>query len=106
VLIGDAGKTIPILESLLKEVPEYPMIFAILAAAYSIEGEKKKCLEQVRNITKMGLKSAYHYYLYDLSEKLVSTGKTDSAVSLLEFAVESGEGTREIRELLDSLLIG
>jgi len=106
VLIGDAGKTIPLLESLLKEMPEYPLIFAILAAAYSIEGEREKCLEQVRNITKMGLKSAYHYYLHDLSEKLVSTGKTDSAVSLLEFAVESGEGTREIRELLDSLLVG
>ena len=55
---------------------------------------------------KNGIKSAYHYYLHDLSEKLVSTGKTDSAVSLLEFAVESGEGTREIRELLDSLLVG
>ncbi|MBT3368017.1 MAG: hypothetical protein HN416_12755 [Nitrospina sp.] len=63
-------------------------------------------IRPVRYPSEALLESAYHYYLYDLSEKLVPTGKTDSAVSLLEFAVESGEGTREIRELLDSLLIG
>jgi predicted Zn-dependent protease len=42
VLIGDAGKAIPLLESLLKEVPEYPLASAILAAAYGVEGEGKK----------------------------------------------------------------
>lgn len=104
VLIGDAGKAIPILESLLKEVPEYPMALAILAAAYGIEGERKKGSKHIKLLTKMGFRCAD--YLHDLSERLVSTGKTDRAVSLLEFAVESGKGTREIRELLDGLLIG
>jgi len=98
VLIGDAGKTIPILEDLLKEVPEYPLGLAILAAAYGIEGERGKGLEKIRSLKKMGFRSAD--YLYDLSQRLISTGKKDRAVSLLEFAVESGKGTREIRELL------
>ena len=104
VLIGDVGKAIPILESLLKEVPEYPLALAILVAAYGIEGERKKGMEQIRNISKMGFKSAD--YLQDMAERLISTGNTDRAVSLLEFAVESGKGTREIRELLDGLMIG
>ena len=99
VLIGDAGKTIPLLESLLKEMSGYPMALAILAAAYCIEGEREKGLKYIKRLTKMGFNCAD--YLHDLAERLISTGKTDRAVSLLEFAVESGNGTREIRELLD-----
>jgi hypothetical protein len=49
----------------------------------------------------MGFKSAD--YLHGLAEKLISTGKTERAVSLLEFAVESGKGTRGIRSLLSEL---
>ena len=101
MLIGDAGKTIPTLEGLLKKVPEYPMALAILAAAYCIEGERKKGMEHIRNLTKMGFKCAD--YLHDLAQRLISTGKTDRAVSLLEFAVESGNGTGEIRSLLSEL---
>jgi len=104
VLIGDAGKIILLLEKLLKEVPEYPLALAILAVAFGIEGERKKGLKQIRNITRMGFKIAD--YLQDMAERLISSGKTDSAVALLELAVESGKGTREIRELLDGLMIG
>ena len=104
VLIGDAGKTIPILEDLLKKVPEYPLALAILAVTYCIEGEREKGLENIKRLTKMGFETAR--YLHDLSKMLISTGKTDSAVSLLEFAVGCGKGTREIRELLDGLLTG
>ena len=103
VLIGDSGKAIPILESLLKKGPGYPMALAILAAAYCVEGERKKGLKHIKRLTKMGFECAD--YLLDLSERLVSTGKTERAVSLLESAVESGNGTREIRDLRDSLLI-
>ena len=101
MLIGDAGKTIPTLEGLLKKVPGYPMALAILAAAYCVEGERKKGLKHIKRLTRMGFKCAD--YLHDLSERLVSTGKTNRAVSLLESAVESGNGTREIRSLLSEL---
>lgn len=101
MLIGDADKTIPTLEGLLKKESEYPMALAILAAAYCIEGERQKGMEHIRNLTKMGFKCAD--YLHDLAQRLISTGKTDRAVSLLEFAVESGNGTREIRSLLSEL---
>ena len=80
------------------------MALAILAAAYCVAGERKKGMEHIKNLEKMGFGCAD--YLHDLAERLISTGKTDRAVSLLEFAVESGNGTREIRELLDGLLIG
>ena len=101
VLIGNAGETIPILEGLLKKVPEYPLALAILAVAYCIEGEKEKSLKHIKLITRMGFETAR--YFHNLSEMLISTGKTNSAVSLLEFAVECGKGTREIRSLLSEL---
>lgn len=104
MLIGDVEKAIPILENLLKKVPEYPLAIAILAAVYGMGYEREKGLEHIQYLMKMGFESAS--YLRDLSERLVSVGKTDSAVSLLEFAVESGNGTREIRELLDGLMVG
>ena len=43
-------------------------------------------------------------YLLDLSERLVASKRIDSAILLLEAAVESGNGTREIRKLLDDQL--
>jgi glycosyltransferase involved in cell wall biosynthesis/Tfp pilus assembly protein PilF len=104
VLIGDMEKTIPILENLLKKVPEYPLAIAVLAAVYGMGDDKEKGLEHIQYLMKMGFLCAE--YLHNLSERLVSVDKNDSAVSLLEFAVESGNGTREIRELLDSLLVG
>ena len=104
VFIGNTGTVIPILEDLLKEAPEYPMAIALLASAFGIEGEREKGVERIKRLMKMGF--ACDYYLHDLSKKFIVTGKTDSAVSLLELAVESGNGTREIRELLDSLLMG
>ena len=91
-------------EGLLKKVPEYPLALAIFAVAYCIEGEREKGLKNIKLITKMGFETAR--YLHDLSKMLISTGKTDSAVSLLEFSVECGKGTREIRALLDSLMVG
>ena len=102
ILLGDPGLTIPIIEELLKEVPGYPMALAILAAAYCIEGEREEGLKYLKLVTKMGFDS--DAYLLDLAEKLISTGKTDRAVSLLESAVLSGNGTREIRSRLSELM--
>jgi len=90
VFIGNTGVVIPILEDLLKEAPEYPMAIALLASAYGIEGEREKGVEHVKHLMEMGF--VYGYYLHDLSKKLILTGETDSAVSLLELAVESGNG--------------
>lgn len=103
ILLGDPGLTIPIIEELLKEVPGYPMALAILAAAYGMGDEREKGQEHIKYLMKMGFGCAN--YLHDLSERLVSTGKIDKAVAVLEFAVESGNGTREIRELLDGLMV-
>ena len=104
VLLGDSGKTIPILENLLKKVPKYPPAIAILAVVYGMGHERAKGMKHIKYLMKMGFLCAD--YLHDLAERLIFVGKTDSAISLLEFAVESGNGTREVRELVDSLLIG
>ncbi|MDD5722993.1 MAG: glycosyltransferase [Syntrophales bacterium] len=97
-LIGDAGKTIPMLEGLLKKVPEYPMARAILAAAQGIAGNKDKGLAHIKHLMNMGFACAD--YLHDMSARLVSEGRCRDALSLLNFAVESGNGTEAVRALL------
>ena len=57
----------------------------------------------MQRIKKMGFECSN--YIVDLAERLVSSKRIESAILLLEAAVESGNDTREIRGLLDSLLI-
>ncbi|OQY11009.1 MAG: hypothetical protein B6I30_07850 [Desulfobacteraceae bacterium 4572_187] len=102
--IGDAGKAVPILEDLLEKTPGYPMAVAILSAAYGMGDKREKGLEHIKYLMKTGF--ACGDYLHDLAERLISTGKTEKAVALLEFAVECGTGTKEIRELLENLRFG
>ena len=103
LLIGDAEKNVLMLEDLLKQFPDYPMVLAILAATYGM-GHEEKGFVHIKYLMKMGFACAE--YLYDLSERLVSLGKTHRAASLLEFAVRSGNGTKKVRELMDGLVIG
>ncbi len=104
LLIGDAEKNVLMLEDLLRQFPDYPMALAILGATYGMGHEEEKGFSHIRYLMKMGFACAD--YLYDLSERLVSLRKADRAASLLEFAVRSGNGTKKVRELMDSLLIG
>ena len=77
----------------------FEIALAILAAAYCIGDKREKGMEHIKYLSKMGF--ACDKYLHDLAGRFIFTGKRDSAISLLEFAVESGNGTGEIRELLD-----
>jgi len=101
---GDPKNAILILETLLQHVPDHPVAMALLSGGYCIVKDKEKAFNIINRIKEMGFECAN--YIVDLAERLVSSKKFNSAILLLEAAVESGNSTREIRELLDSLLIG
>jgi len=101
VLLGDAEGAVPMLEQLMKKFPKYPTATAILSSAYRIAGKSEKAMKHMRYLTNLGF--ACDKYLHDLSERLLKTGNKSHAVSLLEFAVESGNGSDEINELRDRL---
>ena len=100
----DPKNAISILETLLQHVPDHPVAMALLSGAYCISKDKGKAFEMMQRIKKMGFECSN--YIIDLAERLISSNRIESAILLLEAAVENGNDTREIRELLDGLLIG
>ena len=99
---GDPKNAILILETLLQHVPDHPVAMALLSGGYCIVKDKEKAFNIINRIKEMGFECAN--YIVDLAERLVSSNRIESGILLLEAAVESGNGTREIRELLDCLL--
>lgn len=98
---GDLDQIASILEKLLDSVPEHPAAIALLGSTRAIQGEHKQAAEKMQILGNTGFSRSY--YLQDLSQKLSSAGQTQTAVLLLQFAVESGNANQEIRELLRGL---
>ena len=92
VLLGDSGKTIPILENLLKKVPKYPLAIAILAAVYGMGHEREKGMKHIKYLMTMGFLCAD--YLHDLAERLIFVGKRTvlSRCLSLRWRVETARG--------------
>ncbi len=103
LLGGDLGKIITKLEKLLNNTPDYPAAMALLGSVYAIDGERGKAVEKTESLGAQGF--SRDYYLHDLAQKLIAAEQSKKAVSLLQFAVESGNASDEIRELLRSLKI-
>ena len=103
LLERDLGKVITKLEKLLNDTSDYPAAMALLGSAYVIDGEKGKAVEKMEALGNQGF--SRDYYLHDLAKKLIAAGQSQKAVLLLQFAVESGNASDEIRELLRSLKI-
>lgn len=96
--LGEAGKAIPVLENLILTRPDYPPAIGLLSVAYMMEGKIKTGIEYLDKIKRMGYDGAA--YLLDHANKLISAGKVDSAISLLETAIESNNSNNEILSLL------
>lgn len=98
---GEPKRAILTLEGLLQQAPEHPVAMALLSGGYCLERDKEKAFEMMNRIKNMGFECGN--YLADLSERLISSKRIDSAILLLEAAVENGNSTREIRSLLSEL---
>lgn len=98
VWLDEAGKAIPVLENLMLTRPDYPPAIGLLSVAYMMEGKMQTGVEYLDKIKRMGYDGAS--YLLDHANKLISAGKVDSAISLLEAAIESKNVNNEILSLL------
>jgi GT2 family glycosyltransferase/Flp pilus assembly protein TadD len=87
--LGNAGKTIEVLEEMLTKVSDYPPAQFILVAAYSCHGNKERALEGLKKLksTKMG--SAFVYACVELAKGLISAHQIDYAISLLGATIDS-----------------
>jgi tetratricopeptide (TPR) repeat protein len=97
-LIGDIRKTISILETLLQKDPDYPSAMLLVAAAYYVKGDKEKGLEFFEKLRKRGFN--WTNFLDEHSRGLISLGKFDQAILLLEAAVKTGNINKDTHKLL------
>jgi tetratricopeptide (TPR) repeat protein len=96
--IGDIHQTIFTLEGLIIKEPQYPSAMALLSAAYFIEGQTERGLETLGQVKKMGYDGPA--ILHSFAERLISAGRRDTAVLLLERAIETQNMNEQIVALL------
>jgi tetratricopeptide (TPR) repeat protein len=98
--LGNVRQTIPALEKLMEQEPEYLSAQFVLAAAYCCDGKMKRGLEIFEKLgqttTIPGLAVACH----DLAKKLVSAQRLEYAIALLEAAIKGGYVNKDVLSLL------
>ncbi|MGV7223971.1 MAG: glycosyltransferase [Nitrospinales bacterium] len=87
--LGNAGKTIEVLEEMLTKVPEYPPAQFVLVAAYACQGSKERALEGLRKLKSAKMGSVFVFSCVELAKGLISADQIDYAISLLSAAIES-----------------
>ncbi len=96
--LGNAKKTIAVLEDLLGKIPEYPSAMGVIAAAYFVDSSKDKGMKYLDEMSKKGFDCVPA--LHDCAKRLISVGRTDYAILLLEAAVERNNADQDAHVLL------
>ncbi len=97
--LGGIKKAINVLEAVLRDNPEFPSAMATLSAAYLLAKKKSEAHELIQKLRKKNFDCAP--FLHEISKNLISSGKYEQALSLLEAAVESKNITKETRSLVE-----
>lgn len=98
LIAGDISKTISVLETLLHTHPDYPPAMALVAAAYYIKGQEETGLELFEKLRKRGFNCTE--FLDEQYRGVISQGKLEQAISLLEVAVKTGNISKDTHRLL------
>jgi O-antigen biosynthesis protein len=97
LFVGDINKTISVLETLLQRDPNYPPAMALIAAAYYISDQKEVGLALFEKLRKRGFNCTE--FLDEQYRGVISQGKLDQAVLLLEAAIKTGNISKDTHRL-------
>jgi|WetSurMetagenome_2_1015567.scaffolds.fasta_scaffold00092_33 GT2 family glycosyltransferase/glycosyltransferase involved in cell wall biosynthesis/tetratricopeptide (TPR) repeat protein len=100
-IVGDIGKTISVLETLMRKYPDYPPAIGLIAVAYCVNGRKEEGIGLFEKLRKRGYNCAD--LIDEKSRGLISQGRFDRAILLLEAAVETGNSNKDTHRLLAEL---
>lgn len=95
---GEAKQTMLAFEELLKRIPDYPPAMGGLAAAYFLEGKIDSGLEYLDKLKRMGFDGSLTLCAH--ARRLISVGRNEHAISLLEAALELEGTNQEVGALL------
>ena len=96
-IVGDINKTISVLETLLKQDAEYPPAMALAGAAYYVKAQKEVALALFEKLRKRGFNCTE--FLDEQYRGVISQGKLDQAISLLEVAIKTGNISKDTHRL-------
>ena len=96
---GNAPDTVSILEDLLNRFPDYPPAQFILSAAYCCAGPKEKGLDSIRKLKNTPLGAHLEMPCLELAQSLISAGKIEYALLVLDAAIECDIVNKEILDL-------
>jgi GT2 family glycosyltransferase/predicted Zn-dependent protease len=96
--VGDIHKAISALEGMIIKEPDYPSAVALLSAVYLLKGNREKGMETLARIKSMGYDATVT--LHSFAERLISAGRRDAAILLMERAIEAQAVSDQIVTLL------
>jgi len=97
--LGSAAESVSSLEKLLERVGKYPPAKFLLAAAYCCAREKDKGIKVLNELQKTSMSQSLPVRCHELAKGLISSGKSDYALSLLDAAIDSKCGNKNVLEL-------
>lgn len=97
---GNYEKAISSLEIILDNTPEYLPALVLQAAAYYLVDEKEKAVGRLSGLNEKGI--AYGDFLHDIAERMISSGCTGGAASLLEMTAACSQANGKTALLLSS----
>jgi len=98
LVIGDINKTISALETLLQKNNDYPPAMALLGAAYYLNGRDEEGFEIFEKLRKKGFNCAE--FFIEQYQSVISQGKIDQAIVLLEASIRTGNTNQDTHRLL------
>lgn len=96
---GDIKKTISVLETLLQKNPDYPPAMALLGAAYYLNGQNEAGFDIFEKLRKKGFNCTS--FFIEQYQSMMSRGKLDRAMILLEAAIATGNYNADTHRLLE-----
>ncbi len=100
--VGDVKRGVAALEKMLKKNANYPAAMGILAALYYVDGRKAEAMRFFNELRTKGFNCAE--FLNDFAGNLISVGRFDHAIRILNAAVESTFVHEETKRLLEECM--
>jgi glycosyltransferase involved in cell wall biosynthesis/MoaA/NifB/PqqE/SkfB family radical SAM enzyme len=97
LIVGEISKAISALKNLMQTDPDYPPALALAGAAYYVGGQKEKGFRFLERLRKKGFNCAE--FLEEQYYGVVTQGKLDQGLSLLEVAMRTGNITKDTHRL-------
>ena len=96
--LGKAESSIPLLESVLQKNPDYPMAVLMIALVYCALNRRESAKGYIDKLRSMRM--PFENYLHDFAVFLMSAGRADYALPIIEVAMENSPADNRFPVLL------